>query len=145
MRDVFDGHRERLAALNSRVRLHPGQVGALVAIGGSFEVLDHVSLPEVFATLHGPLVKGYALDALDRPKAEPPASAAAEAFLQRVLGAPVTEHDGIGLGRDVRFTRAGVGGAGLVSGTELVQLTAFGESGPEGRTGRIKRPSRRRR
>ena len=42
-----------------------GQLGALVAIGGRFSVLDWVGRADVFAALHGPLVQGYALDALE--------------------------------------------------------------------------------
>jgi hypothetical protein len=70
----------------------------------------------------------------------------------------VTEHDGIGLGRDVRFAAAGaadvadvaaVSGVGLVAGDELVQLTAFASDAPGGgeprpRRARIRRPSQRR-
>jgi hypothetical protein len=71
----------------------------------------------------------------------------AEAFLRRVLEAPVTQRDGIGLGRDLRFAERGVAGAGLVAGDELIQLTAFpdepGERDEPARA-RIRRPSRRR-
>lgn len=112
-----------------------------------------VSRPDVFAALHAPLVQGYALDALEHGNAvhapARPATQAAEAFLRRVLRARITEHDGIGLGRDVRFARTHVAGAGLVVGDELVQLTAFPEDAPRDADGpapaaRIRRPSRRR-
>lgn len=88
--------------------------------------------------LHGPLVQGYALDALDvvAPAAADASSLApAEAFLEQVLNARVSEHDGIGLGRDVRFAGSGVAGAGLVAGDELVQLTAFPDDAVEDATG----------
>ena len=73
----------------------------------------------------------------------------AERFLQRILEARSTEHDGIGLGRDLRFAAVGVAGAGMVAGDELLQLTAFPDAGAEAaeeetpRT-HIRRPSRRR-
>ena len=73
MSDVFDGRRGDLDRQTAAMRLRPGQIGALVAIGGRFAVLDHVSRPEVFAALHAPLVRGYALDALGAPPAAPPA------------------------------------------------------------------------
>ena len=76
--------------------------------------------------LHGPLVQGYALDALEAETEAPaPRPVAPTLFLSRVLGAPLTHRDGIGLGSELRFRDAGVGGAGLVALDELVQLTAF--------------------
>jgi len=144
MHDVFEHRRSRLGELVAAVGLHPGQCGAIVALGGKVDVADHVGRPEVFATLHGPLVQGYALDALEADEAPAPSVDEVQAWLDRVLGSPVSESDGIGLGRDVRFSGDVATGAGLVSGTELVQLTAFGRRRTEVETS-IRRPSRRRR
>ena len=132
------------------MRIHDGQVGALAAVGGKISVLDHVSRADVFSALHGPLVQGYALDALEAGDAPTPSVNEAAGFLERVMAARVSEHDGIGIGRDVRFTELGLGGAGLVAGDELIQLTAFAEdasgdgSGTPAVAARIRRPSRRR-
>ena len=65
------------------------------------------------------------------------------------MSARVSEHDGIGLGRDMRFATPRATGAGLVAGDELVQLTAFaaedgGAAVPPVRRARVRRPSRRR-
>jgi hypothetical protein len=144
MHDLFEHRRERLAAFVGAVALRPGQTGALAAIGGRVAVLDHVSRPDAFATLHGALVQGYALDALDAPAAPGPSTDAAAAFVARLARTRVTEHDGIGLGRDLRFGDGGASGAALVAGDELVQLTAFAEEGPAAPLTRIGRPSRRR-
>lgn len=128
MHDIYDGRRERLYEFLSAITLHDGQTGALVLIGGP-AVLDHVSRADVFAALHGPLVQGHALDALEHgttiDAAARPGTHTADAFLRHVLCARITEDDGIGLGRDVRFAQTRVAGAGLVVGIELVQLTAF--------------------
>ena len=151
MHDIYDRRRERLAEFHGAVRLHEGQAGALVLINGRLAVLDHVSRPEVFAALHAPLVQGYALDALEARADTPaaPGTEAAERFLRRILDARITEHDGIGLGRDLRFAAEGVAGAGMVAGDELLQLTAFPDAEAEAAAeetprGRIRRPSRRR-
>ncbi len=144
MHDVFEHRRARLADLLGPIRLHPGQCGAIVALGGRVDVADYVSRPEVFASLHGPLVQGYALDALEANDAPAPSTDEVQAWLGRALAAPVAEGDGIGLGRDVRFETPAAAGAGLVSGTELVQLTAFATHRP-GVDTTIRRPSRRRR
>lgn len=153
MHDIYDVQRSRLDAFRDAINLHEGQTGALVLIGGRPAVLDYVSRPDVFAALLAPLVQGYALDALEVAAGADStidcATEVAHGFLQRILTASITEHDGIGLGRDVRFADGRVGGAGLVAGDELIQLTAFpdGESGTaDGHvpTARIRRPSRRR-
>ncbi len=150
MHDVFENSRGRLHEFCGAVRLHDGQIGALAAIGGKLTVLDHVSRPDVFAVLHGPLVQGYALDALGVGDETASMLDHADAFLEHLMTARLTEHDGIGLGRDVRFTAPGVGGAGLVAGDELVQLSAFAEDDdprnldPAHPATRIRRPSRRR-
>ena len=68
MHDVFERRREQLDAVARAVEMHCSQVGMLAAIGGRFVVLDHVSEVEAFAALHGPLVQGYALDALEAPE-----------------------------------------------------------------------------
>lgn len=136
MHDIYAGRRDRLDAFEAAISRRDGQTGALVAIGGRIVVLDHVSRSDVSATLHGPLVRGYALDALDAidaldaathgaALAPPPTVAVAEAFLERLAATRVTQHDGIGLGRDLRFGHACVRGAGVVAGDELVALSAF--------------------
>ena len=154
MHDVYEGRRDGLREFQSSIVRRDGQTGALAAIGGRICVLDHVSRPDAFATLHGPLVQGYALDALEvaDAAAPPPSLEDAHAFVERVAFARVTQRDAIGAGRDARFAAAGVAGAGLAAGEELVQLTAFaldgdddgGEPWPGLRRARIRRPSRRR-
>jgi hypothetical protein len=72
MHDVFERRREQLDRFARAVEMHCSQVGTLAAIGGRFVVLDHVSEVEAFAALHGPLVQGYALDALEAPDAPAP-------------------------------------------------------------------------
>jgi hypothetical protein len=151
MNDIYEGRRGRLAEMHGRVRLRDGQLGALAAIGGRVAVLDYVSRPEVFATLHGPLVQGYALDALEAHDAEPPRARTARGFALLVTDCePAQRNRGVGLGQELRFAAGGVAGTALVKDGELVQLTAFpgDDSGPDGerpaRGGRIRRPSRRR-
>ena len=146
MSDIYDHRRDRLAEYKAATPLHDGQTGALVAIGGTISVLDHVSRPDVFATLHEPLVHGYALDAIEAADAPAPPVEDARAFLVRLMTARLSHHDGIGAGRDVRFAAERLSGAGLVVEEELVQLTAFGGDDTQRlpTSGRIRRPSRRR-
>ena len=147
MHDVFERRRHELDAMLSEVRIHSSQVGMLAAIGGRFVVLDHISEVEAFASLHGPLVQGYALDALEAPDAAPPSVDDAQDFLELLLGVPCTSGPALGLGEDLRFAFGGLSGTGLVCDGELVTLTAFADepslSGPV-TAGRVRRPSRRR-
>lgn len=160
MHDVYEGRRDRLAELAGAVERRDGQLGALVAIGMRFVVLDFVGRDDVFADLFGPLVQGYALDALDFEWAErdvdhvmpvtPPSIEEARGFVSLLSGVGATATKSIGDGEDLRFAADGVAGSGLATDGELVQLTAFPESGagPEtggpGMVGHIRRPSRRR-
>ena len=147
MHDMYDDSRNRLDEFSRAIGLRDNQTGALVLVAGQPVVLDHVSRPDVFAALHGPLVQGYALDALEASDGEAePSTTIADEFLQRVLGARVSEHDGIGLGRDLRFAEHRVAGAGLLAGDELIQFTAFPDEPTPGvqARARIRRPSRRR-
>jgi len=149
MSDVFEHRRERLDELCAAMSMTCSQTGMLVAIGGRFAVLDRVSQPDVLDSLFAPLVRGYALDALEVPSpAAPPSLDEASAMLERILACRVTEYDGIGLGRDARVAEGAITGAGVLVADELIQLSAFTDDAP-GTTpamhrGRINRPSRRR-
>jgi len=154
MHDIFEQRRRRLGELTSAIQLHDRQLGAIVAINGRLAVLDLVSRPDAYATLHGPLVQGYALDALDQAttdEIDPPAAETASGFVLLVGDcAPAQRHPGLGLGDELRFAGNGVEGSALVHDGELVQLTTFpqDDGGPATRrqtqAGRIRRPSRRR-
>jgi hypothetical protein len=119
----------------------------LAAIGGRFVVLDHVSEVEAFAALHGPLVQGYALDALEAPDGAPPSIEDARDFIELLLAAPCTLGRAVGLGEGLRFAFSGLAGTGLIVDGEVVTVTAFAEDpGHDGPAvaGRVRRPSRRR-
>jgi hypothetical protein len=139
MHDIYESRRSALEAIRRAIRLHPGQTGAIVAIGGRLVVLDYVSRPEAFAALHGRLVQGYALDALEAEAGEPPAIEAASGFALLVSDSAVARRTkSIGLGDEIRFASNGVAGSALAVDGELVQLTAFpGEEPGRGRRRRF--------
>ena len=149
MHDVYEGRRSRLRELSGAVHRRDGQLGALVAIGDRFVVLDWVGRDDVFADLFGPLVQVYALDALETDDASAPSSEDAQGFVDLVLGTDAAGAGSIGLGLDLRFAADGVAGCGLATDGELLQLTAFPQDGENGRSvddsGRVRRPSQRRR
>jgi hypothetical protein len=152
MHDVFEGHRAALDAVAQQVTMKCSQVGMLAAISGRFVVLDHDSDVETFASLHRPLVQGYALDALEAPVMLAPVIPSlddAQDFLALLLAGQTDRGPSVGLGDTLRFAFGGLAGTGLAVGDELVTLTAFtqdadGSAGPgRPQAGSIRRPSRR--
>jgi hypothetical protein len=123
---VFEGRRADLGALAGAIAHHGDQVGALVAIGDRFVVLDHVSEPAVWAALHGPLVQGYALDALECGEGSfaQPSLDDARDFVRQLLDAPFAAAVAVGLGEAQRFDHGGLTGRALRVDGELVALTA---------------------
>jgi hypothetical protein len=126
MHDVCEGRRAALEDMQRTIRLHPGQSGAIAVIGGRCVVLDYVSRPDVFAALHGPPVRGYALDALEVKECRQPELDAASGFALLVADCAVARRmPSLGLGDEIRIASNGVVGSALVVDGELVQLTVF--------------------
>jgi hypothetical protein len=101
-----------------------GQCGVIAAIGGKIACLDYVGRADVFAGLCAKLVRGYALDAIDRPVAKPVRLEAVDRFLQAVAAANRRLAPAVGLGSESRFSGA-VLGIELAAHGEVVALTAF--------------------
>jgi hypothetical protein len=147
MHDVFEGQRDSLESISASVEMCCSQVGMLAAVGRRFVVLDHISEVEAFATLHGPLVQGYALDALEAETAPAPSIDDARDFVELLLQAPFTTSPSVGLGEGLSFAFGGLAGSGLICDGELVTVTAFPQNAHEHRhpgAGHVARPSRRR-
>ena len=128
LHDVYESRRGQLGEIAGAVPCVEGQVGALAAIGGRFVVLDHVSRPAAWSALHGPIVQGYALDALEAMTDLAPTSPAAEdaqEFVELLLHVPLTPERTVGLGESVRFVFGGLAGSGVAVDGEIVALTAF--------------------
>ncbi len=122
MADTFAGHSEDVDSLSAQVARQDGQCGALVALGGRFVVLDHVSRPDTWAALHVPLVRGYGLDAVRRGgRGGTPSAADAREWLARRLDARVERGPSPGLGDRIRTDA----GTGLAVGGELIQLSVY--------------------
>jgi hypothetical protein len=128
LRDVFEHRRDMLDDTRREIEVKCGQVGMLAAIAGRFVVLDYVSDVDAFAALHGPLVAGYALDALEHESpdaAVPPSLDDARDFLSLLLDAPAQPTAAVGLGTGLRFDHGGLAGTALAAERELVTITAF--------------------
>jgi hypothetical protein len=140
--DAYRRWQEPLVELERRFPLHPGQAGAVLALGDSL-CLDYVSRPDAFERLYPKLLRGYMLDALERLDGSATSEERVVEFVGEVGSAAKTRRPSAGLGVDLRLESAAVIGSGLELEGELLQLSAF-TSGRERRTfGRIARPSRR--
>lgn len=154
MNDIYESRRGRLGEMCAQVPLQPGQVGSIAAINGEMWVLDFVSRPDVYLSLHERLVQGYALDALGAEgEVSPETDEATARGFALLAGDSEIAHrtPGAGLGEEIRFATSGVAGTGLELERELIQLTVFPGSEPEtgatlraSQAGRVRRPSRRR-
>ncbi len=104
-----------------------GQVGALFFINGEPAGLDLFDNASTWRKLAPKLVRGYALDAIDRRStaAWPSDSALAEAFAQRVRSSDVSVFQAAGEGDDVRLRGASITGAALVANERVVHVSAF--------------------
>ncbi|WP_354699011.1 hypothetical protein DSM112329_04712 [Paraconexibacter sp. AEG42_29] len=151
--DVFENDRPRLDAIAAGVARQDGQVGAVAVIGGQAAVLDYVSRSDVWAALHGPLVQGYALDALDQTGARVAMHVGEAVDRDWVQGwangllsvRDVPTRRGVGLGQSFAIDGCDSAAAGCVHDGELIQLSAFpAYPDPVADPSRIRRPSRRR-
>jgi hypothetical protein len=115
------------ASLDEYVQALPrldGQAGALIGIGGELICLDYVGRSDVFAGLYLKLLRGYALDAIERPVEKGLRRRTVERFLAALREAGRRRESAIGLGEAIRLEGRAVG-AQLEHGGEVVALTAF--------------------
>jgi len=66
------------------LRRADGQWGAIVAIAGEIRCLDFVGRSDVFAGLYAKLLRGYALEAVERPFDRPLRKIAVTRFLAAI-------------------------------------------------------------
>ncbi|MDI9633589.1 MAG: hypothetical protein QFX32_05980 [Methanolinea sp.] len=139
MRDIFSAYEEKMREYVDAFPLVPGQQGILVYIDGRPAGLELVSRPDVYADLHGKLVKSYVIEVLadgDAPPEKSPAGERPADFLRRVASLPGDAYPGVGLGTEHRFGGDGLVGSALVHWDAVVHLACFaGEPGPTPRDG----------
>lgn len=130
---VYEEYSTRLEDFAGALSATEGQVGAMFAIDGQIIGFDLFDSPETLQKLLPKLVRGYALDALDSPGSQPPATARhvtvsqteAVEFLTAVNSSEANSFPGVGEGQDVRLTSPNLSGAALISDNRVIHLTAF--------------------
>jgi hypothetical protein len=126
--DGYDRHAPGVEAYVERFGPAERQVGAVFAMHGRAVGLELFGDPTGFGLSLPMLVRGYALELLDRAQPEQQDAtdvAGAEALIAAVAAAAATSHAAVGAGTSLRFDEGGVSGGALAVGQRLVHLTAF--------------------
>jgi len=64
LRDAFEAYQYNIDHFTKYFQLYPEQVGVAAFLNGHFVGIDFVSLASAYETLHGKLVKSYAIEAI---------------------------------------------------------------------------------
>ena len=105
--------------------LRDGQCGSIACIGGRVVCVDYAGSPAVYAGLHEKLVRGYALDAIERPAAAAVASDVLTTLLDAIASAVRTPTPVVGRGQSWHLESQWLVGSELLVDGELVALSAF--------------------
>jgi hypothetical protein len=125
---LYDDRRATLDEYAQALPRLDGQAGALIGIAGELVCLDYVGRSDVFAGLYLKLLRGYALDAIERPAEDGLRRRAVERFLAAVREAARRREPAVGLGKELRLEGRAVGSL-LEHDGEVVALTAFNKGG----------------
>ena len=109
----------------ARIPRRDGQSGAIVCVAGRIVCLDFVGRSDVYAGLYTKLLRGYALDALERPLDVPLPKRYVASLLRRIVRATRAATPVVGLGQERRLESSRLVGSELVVGEELVALSVF--------------------
>jgi len=107
-----------------------GQCGSIVCLAGRVVCIDFVGRSDVYAGLYSKLLRGYALDAIERPVDAPVPKEYVASLLRRIARATRTATPIVGIGQERRVESSRLVGSELVVGEELVALSVFPRSAP---------------
>jgi len=150
MTDTFEQNRNRLDDYVRELPCVAGQTGAAFALADRVSCVELFDCDETLEKMWPKLIRSWALDALvlRGEPGEAPTVSAAQALLDEIAAAPVSEHEALGLGSDIRFDGSQLNGGALVCDERLLHLCVFrnGSNGNNGGlpVGGMVRASRRR-
>jgi len=135
MGDIFERQTNAVEAFVRGLPVVEHQVGAVFILDGEPKGVDLFDSPQTFRSLMPKILRGYALDAIDRRSnplpgvssstANPGTKTVADAFVRQVLEAPRTQFAAPGLGHTWRLFAPQVAGGALMANGNLVHLSAF--------------------
>jgi hypothetical protein len=127
---AYEDHLQRLDQVLTKVAVPKGCCGAVFVIHGRIAGVDLFDQPATLARLWPKLVRGYAIDALERTADDngPLSREAVAQWLQTAASAHSRSFKSPGLGDDVRLEADGLVGAGLVVENQPVHVELFAEA-----------------
>ena len=132
MSSIFDQYSQDLDDYVQAFTPGRNQIGAIFVMNNLSLGLDLFDQAATFARFLPKLVRSYAIDALERRRADsdaPATRAEATAFLDHLSNAPFEDYPGVGLGRDAGAVANGLVAGALVVDDAVAHLTAFSELG----------------
>ena len=130
LEQTYEDTRPKLDSMLHDLPAPEGCHGAVFVLHGKVAGMDLFDQPETLAKLWPKLVRGYAIDALERADAGAAMLGAAdvETWLKKLDGVQPKPFPSPGLGEDVRFNGPDVVGAGLVVEATPVHVQMFAET-----------------
>lgn len=100
--------------------------GMIIAAGKDILGFEYAASPDFFKRLTPRLLRGYALDALERRVVgDPPSQKELDGFLDRICGLKPCAYPGVSLGEDWRFGDRKLVGRALVENDKILQASFF--------------------
>ena len=132
MADVFEAHAVSVDAYVHAIRVAPGQRGAVFAVNGAVAGLDLFDSPRALEALLPKLVRGYAIDAIDRrpatqKPARPVSRESVDELLKEVAQLEASRFPAIGSGEFWRLSSSAMSGGALVESGTVVHLSVFSQ------------------
>jgi len=103
-----------------------GAQGMIVTSGSEVLGLEYAADPDLFRRLAPRLLRGYALDALERRSSDnPPKQKKLDGFLDEISGLEPSCYPGVSLGQDWRFENSKLVGRALIRDDLIIQASFF--------------------
>lgn len=126
MHDLYDGLRREVERYVEAVAFPEGTTGFAALAGEEVVGLDLFGTEVLFLALKDKLLRGYALDALNRAGGYTPISLdPLHRFLNALEETPLSAAEGVALGRELRGTRPPVTARALLYEDRLIHGSAF--------------------
>ncbi len=123
-------YRANARKINDYVRAFqpvPDQVGAVFALASRIRGMELFDHHRTLCDLLPKLIRSYALDAMEIASSTHalPTEDDAKTFLADMAASEHTEHDAVGMGKDLRLSGGNLAGGALVVEEQVVHLCAF--------------------
>ena len=126
MADIYSAHAGRVEDFVRAIPVAAGQAGSIFVVNGEPIGVDLFDSAETLRAMLPKILRGYALDAIDRRRAATPLDASAvSGFLQSVVTSERQACAAVGVGECWRFTGGDISGGVLTTEDRLIHLSAF--------------------